>query len=91
MQIKDAVAKAKEFASSIFADENPTTINLEQAIFDDVTNQWEIVLSLHRFKQEGTVGSTLANLSGGTRSLKLFKVDASSGDIDSVEIWTQDE
>ena len=91
MELKEAVDKAKEFANSVFSDENPTSINLEQVVFDEMGHQWKVVLSFERFRNASTVGAALANLSGGTRAFKLFKVDDDSGSIRSVEMWTRDE
>lgn len=91
MELKEAVGKAKEFARSVFADENPTSINLEQVTLDASGGQWKVVLSFERFRNASTVGAAIANLSGGTRAFKLFKVDNASGSIDSVEIWSPDE
>ncbi len=91
MELKEAVGKAKEFAKSVFADENPTSINLEQATLNDLSGKWEVVLSFERFRNASNVGAAIANLSGGTRAFKIFKVDNASGSIDSVEIWMPDE
>lgn len=91
MDLKEAVVRAKEIANSVFSDENPTAINLEQVDFDDMSKQWHVVLSFERFRHASTVGAALANMAGGTRAYKLFKLDNVSGNVDSIEVWRINE
>ena len=73
MELKEAVDKAKEFANSVFSDENPTSINLEQVVFDEMGHQWKVVLSFERFRNASTVGAALANLSAVRGPLSFSK------------------
>ena len=57
MDVKEAVAKAKEYASYVFAEENPVALGLEEVVHDEADRSWNITVGFSR-PQAGTASTT---------------------------------
>lgn len=48
MDVKEAVKKALCYIKDIFGDENPENIGLEEVVFNDADNMWEVTVGFSR-------------------------------------------
>ncbi|MBX9654484.1 hypothetical protein K2Y11_12790 [bacterium] len=48
MQVKEAVAKARNFLIDVFEDEKLSNIRLEEIVFDDTKDVWRVTFSMMR-------------------------------------------
>ncbi|MFQ4134699.1 hypothetical protein PGN35_000095 [Nodosilinea sp. PGN35] len=48
MNVKEAVARAKQYIFELFPDENPKNIGLEEVEFDEQTNEWLVTVGVSR-------------------------------------------
>ena len=48
MDVKEAVRTAKEYLAELFAEETITDVGLEEVVFDDASNEWNITIGFSR-------------------------------------------
>lgn len=88
MDVKQAVAKAKDYLLNVFADEQISDIRLEEVEFDRLENAWLITLGLLR--QQRMPGIVTA-LTGATapvykRDYKLVRMPDNENEVPSIKI-----
>ncbi len=80
---RDAVKVAKATVMDFFADENPGDVGLEELIFDDAQERWDVTIGFTRpwtSKGEHAQNALLAALQGGKRDFKVVSV-SKTGDV----------
>jgi hypothetical protein len=86
MDVKAAVATAKQHVADLFADEKITNLGLEEVEFHDADNTWHITLAFSR--PWDTVTSPFIALREGQvpkRSFKIIKISDNEGRVLSVK------
>ncbi|MBE9140915.1 hypothetical protein IQ254_27575 [Nodosilinea sp. LEGE 07088] len=48
MNVKEAVARAKQYVFELFSDESPANIRLEEVEFDEKANEWLVTIGFSR-------------------------------------------
>jgi hypothetical protein len=48
MNVKDAIAAAKKYVNEVYADEHLSNLGLEEAEYDETSEQWVITLGFSR-------------------------------------------
>lgn len=48
MDVKEAVQTAKKYVAELFTDETITNVGLEEVVFDDTSNNWEVTIGFSR-------------------------------------------
>lgn len=48
MDVKEAVRTAKNYIAELFTGETITNIGLEEVVFDDTSNNWEVTIGFSR-------------------------------------------
>ncbi|GEP02565.1 hypothetical protein [Methylobacterium oxalidis] len=88
MDVKEAVAKAREYLSLVFSDEPISEIRLEEVEFDRVDEAWLITFGLVRPNVAGKVGQIAALTAGAPykRSYKIVRVPNSGDGVPSIKI-----
>ncbi len=87
MDVKEAVAKAKQYASYVFAEENPIGLGLEEVVHDEADRSWNITVGFSR-ASVGTASTAthafINALSGTQRIFKVVKVAEADGRLISI-------
>jgi len=85
MDVKEAVKKAIEYVSDIFEPEQPQNIGLEEVVFNEDENAWEVTVGFSRPWDHPK--SVLATQSlNPTRQYKVVKIDNESGEAIAIKI-----
>jgi hypothetical protein len=74
MQVKEAIALARQYVTDVFSGETITNIGLEELEFDDDKNIWSITLGFSRPWQAQNVQNTLAALVNPRRDYKVIRI-----------------
>jgi hypothetical protein len=75
LSIKDAIARAKEHATEVFAGENISDLQLEEIeLSGSAQPQWLVTLSFLRVQAKEGSGGALASVLLTMRSSRIFKV-----------------
>ncbi len=80
---KDAVKVAKATIEEFFADEGPGDVGLEELIFDDALERWEVTIGFTRpwaSTADHVQNALLTALQGGKRDFKVVSV-SKTGDV----------
>ncbi len=85
IDVKDASQKAFEHFTSLFPEQDLGKILLEEAELSEDEKFWLITLSYKSSEPMGVVGSSVFS---ETRSYKVFKLDAETGEVKSMKIRT---
>lgn len=83
MDAKQAVSRAKEYLSDLFAGERISEVGLEEVDFDGASNEWKITLGFSRpWERRSNLGAAL----GGPppRSYKVIRIHDPDGEIKSL-------
>jgi hypothetical protein len=90
MEVREAVKKAMEYFSEVFAEERPGNIGLEEVVLNDETDAWEITVGFSRpwDYQPAGLGSSLYP-KPPTRQYKVVMVDNATGAVKSIKIREQ--
>ena len=48
MDVKEAVQTAKKYVAELFTDETIADVGLEEVVFNDMSNNWEITIGFSR-------------------------------------------
>ena len=83
MDVKEAVRTAKNYVSELFTDETITDVGLEEVVFDDTSNNWEITIGFSRPWQKDSLAASLGNQPPG-RSYKLVCINDNDGHVTSL-------
>ena len=74
LDVKEAVQKAKEYISEVFADETIRGVRLEEVALDEGTHIWQVTIGFHRM-----VDGFLPALAAEERAFKVVQIDDRSG------------
>jgi hypothetical protein len=83
LDVKQAVTLAKDYVTTLFADEGLNNLGLEEVEFDDAHDHWHITLGFSRSWDRGTALGGLV-VATTPRSYKVVTIDH-SGKILSVK------
>ena len=88
IEIKEAVAAAKEFAKEVFDEGELRNLRLEEVEFNEAGKVWRITLGWleSSIQQNPLLAGMLSNPSALPRVYKTFVVDADSGQVQSMKI-----
>ena len=93
MQVKEAVAIARDYLSDLFAAEQISNLGLEEVDFDDTTKSWLVTLGFSRPWNAQGAGALAAALGAPhKRDYKIVRISDSDGRVTSVksrELTTQ--
>lgn len=89
MDVREAVSKAREYVSDVYAEEEIQGIGLEEIRFDDVENFWKVTIGFFRSwdRDLPSVAQRLRELQGAgpvdrrRRAFKVVQIDDESGRI----------
>nr|VFJ97901.1 MAG: hypothetical protein BECKLFY1418B_GA0070995_111011 [Candidatus Kentron sp. LFY] len=91
MNVKDAVRKAIEYVADVFGPEKPGNIGLEEVVFDEFDNAWEITIGFSRPwdypPASGDIG-VLLRPKVPQRQYKTIRIDDNTGDVKSITMRT---
>lgn len=89
MNVKDAVKTAIKYVADIFKSENAENIGLEEVIFDEQKNIWDVTIGFSRPwdypKQEVFLGFQQQQ-DNPKRQYKIVQVDNESGKVKSIKM-----
>jgi hypothetical protein len=88
MDVKDAVRSAINYIAEIFGPENPENIGLEEVVFNDVEDVWDITIGFSRpwdYKKLGFLPNSL-QAQNPERQYKIVRIDNKSGKVKSIKI-----
>lgn len=92
MNVTEAVKSAKAYVLELFADENLKNLGLEEVVFDDESNCWQVTVGFSRLWEYSgvpTFGESLgAPKELGRREYKIVKIGVDDGEVKSLEIRT---
>lgn len=76
MDVKEAVALARQYLQEVFAEEKIANLGLEEVEYDDVQHLWSITLGFSR-PWDNTFQGKIATALGdpGKREYKVVKID----------------
>ncbi len=85
MDVKEAARTAKEYVADLYAGEEIMNVGLEEAEFDNRSNDWKITIGFSRPWDRKT--NLAAALEGGlpARSYKVVRIDDDDGHIISLK------
>lgn len=87
MNVKNAVNTAMEYVADIFGSENPTHIGLEEVMFNERKNRWEVTIGFSRpwdYEVQGPFAGFQQQIP--KRQYKTIQIDNKSGKVISIEI-----
>ena len=81
MDARQAAQKAKEYIAEVFADEAIKDIGLEEVVFDELSNTWQITIGFVRSwnQPKTTFTEELLGTQTRNRSYKVIHIDDESG------------
>ena len=74
MDVKQAVRRAVEYVTDIYADANITDVDVEEIAFDDAQNAWKITIGFFRRWSPTNVERALGRLEAMQWKDRTFKV-----------------
>ena len=84
MDVRQAARTAKEYVVDLFAGEEITDVGLEEVVFDDISNYWEITIGFSRpWDHKGGLITALGDGRFG-RSYKVIRIDDDDGHVVSM-------
>lgn len=88
MDVKQAVAKAKDYLSTVFADEQISDVRLEEVEFDRPDDAWLVTLGLLHRKSPQDRNSILTEFASreDKRIYKLVRIPNDEREIPSIKI-----
>jgi hypothetical protein len=85
MDVKEAVAYAKQYVNELFGSESATNIGLEEVEFNDSGNEWRVTIGFSRpWDEPRNVFTAIAGAASPARSYKTVHIDNASGTVRSV-------
>jgi predicted sulfurtransferase len=92
MTVKEAVTKAKELAKEFFSEESVSAYQLEEVVFDDMRNMWEITIGYYvkdLRPASGGLSEALMQMHGDKkfeRKYKIFRISNADGSFIAMRI-----
>jgi hypothetical protein len=84
MEVKEAVALAKRYVRDVFSDEELSNIGLEEIVYDDASNTWDVTVGFSRpWDSKSPFASALLGPSL-PRSYKVVRISDTDGKMLSV-------
>jgi hypothetical protein len=76
MDVKEAVATAKKYVEELFGDEGITNVGLEEVVFDEANNNWNITIGFNRpWDAPMNVFGAIAQATRPSRSFKIVEIN----------------
>ena len=85
MNVKQAIAAAKQYTREIFADEAIDNVGLEEVEFDDDKNVWAVTIGFSRPWLNDNMPASLQIFPQKRRDYKVIRIDDGSKKILSVK------
>lgn len=88
MDVKQAVAQAKEYVRDLFAEEKPANVGLEEVEFDDRDGEWRITIGFTRPWNKPQFRNKMSELlepSQFDRSYKVVCISDKTGAVKSLK------
>ena len=90
MDVKEAVQTAKKYVAELFTGETIANVGLEEVVFDDTSNNWEVTIGFSRpwdYKNPNPMSPILTGLTNqpATRSYKLVCINNDDGQVLSLK------
>ncbi len=89
MDVKDAVKIAMEYIADIFESDNATNIGLEEVLFDEHKNSWDVTIGFSRpwdYKDQSPFLAFQQQNETPKRQYKIVQIDNESGKVKSIKI-----
>lgn len=83
MNVKEAVARAKQYVKDLFGEEGISNVGLEEVDFDGTC--WSVTIGFSRPWNQGVGGGLASLVSAVSRDYKIVKVEDDTGEILSVK------
>ena len=84
MEVKDAVRLAKEYVADLFEAEQITNVGLEEVVFDEPSDCWNVTIGFSRpWDEKGPLVTALAERSPA-RSYKVVHISDLDESVESV-------
>ena len=84
MEVKDAVQTAKEYLADLFDGEQIMNVGLEEVVFLNESNAWNITIGFSRPWDQRNVLATALGEGRPARSYKVLRINDDSGHIESL-------
>ena len=81
MDVKEAVRTAKDYVAELFDGENITDVGLEEAVFNEEADSWDITIGFSRPWDSRNNVVTAVRL---RRSYKVVSIDDTTGRVESL-------
>ena len=87
MNVKEAVSRAKDYVSDIFANEEIEELGLEEVEFDSEANCWSVTVGFARPWEKKRETNSLSFLASNAlrRTYKVVLINANDGSVTSVK------
>jgi hypothetical protein len=85
MEVKEAIALARQYVKDVFSDEQLNDIGLEELEFDDDKDIWSITLGFSRPWQASATQNALAALVSPRRDYKVVRISDKTKKVLSVK------
>jgi hypothetical protein len=88
MDVKEVVRIAVEYVADVFSADEPTNLGLEEVIFDDSNDCWNVTVGFSRpwDYEKRTVLSDLTSSGGPKRHYKIVQVSNQDGKVNAIRI-----
>lgn len=85
MDVKEAVRIAKNYLDELFEGEGLMNIGLEEIVFREISNSWEITLGFSRpWNQKNSLVAAISEGGHPTRSYKVVSINDDDGRVKSL-------
>lgn len=86
MDVKQAVALAKQHILELFADENLSNMGLEEIEFDERSSEWHVTIGFSRpWDEPRTALASLSGMAVPRRTYKVLRISDGSSQVLSVK------
>ncbi|MYD64700.1 MAG: hypothetical protein F4X26_01680 [Chloroflexi bacterium] len=85
MDVKEAVAVAKDYVGDLYAGEEIADLGLEEVEFDDVSNEWSVTIGFLRPWNRTLPDALALARRASARSYKVLRIDDDSGEVKSLK------
>ena len=75
MDVKEASRRAKKYVIDVYRDENIANVGLEEAEFDELSDDWKITIGFSRPWNTKNPVTTVLGRSRPERSYKVVRID----------------
>ena len=85
MDVKEAVAVAKDYVGDLYAGEEIADLGLEEVEFDHVSNEWSVTIGFLRPWNRTLPDALALARRASARSYKVLRIDDDSGEVKSLK------